>query len=296
MKNHILFLAVFIFSSCIRQNSNNLLAQKLGYNLDEPTELFAMPRTLKEISGIAMIGDTALLCVQDENGVVFSFSLKTKTINELLYFGPHGDYEDIALASNILFILESNGNIHEIKNLSTSAPEIKKHFTPLQKKNNAEALCYNPERDELLISCKRKTEGVNSDIKEIYAFDLKTHELQPNPRFIIKLEEIKSYLQQNKSINIYNNNLSKIKNINELLMPSAISIHPVTGELYILSAKRRTLTILDMKGNVKGLYPLENNFFMQAEGITFASNGDMYISNEGGKKIQGNILMFKYEK
>jgi hypothetical protein len=53
--------------------------------------------------------------------------------------------------------------------------------------------------------------------------------------------------------------------------------------------------IADKKGKIEEVYPLDPLMYNQPEGLTFAPNGDLYISNEGGEGI-ATILKFTYKK
>jgi uncharacterized protein YjiK len=76
--------------------------------------------------------------------------------------------------------------------------------------------------------------------------------------------------------------------------PSAIAVHPKTGETYILSASNRLLAIYE-KGILIDIFPLPSEIFYKPEGLAFAENGDLYISSEGMKNgfVSGQILWFK---
>ena len=57
----------------------------------------------------------------------------------------------------------------------------------------------------------------------------------------------------------------------------------------------KLLVIADPKGKVEEVFKLDPVMFNQPEGLTFAPNGDLYISNEGGEGI-ATILKFNYKK
>lgn len=78
--------------------------------------------------------------------------------------------------------------------------------------------------------------------------------------------------------------------------PSAAAIHPILKKLFIVcSQEGRGLIICDLEGNVEEAHRLDEGMYPQPEGITFAPNGDMYISNEG--LIQpGSIVHYPYRK
>lgn len=73
---------------------------------------------------------------------------------------------------------------------------------------------------------------------------------------------------------------------------SAIAIHPVTRDFYILSAFDHAIFIFSQTGELKHLEFLNPELFPQAEGISFLANGNMLISNEGDGKTQ-NIIELK---
>jgi len=75
--------------------------------------------------------------------------------------------------------------------------------------------------------------------------------------------------------------------------PSAARIHPVLKKLFILSSASNQLVVTDLNGNVENVYMLAKNLFPQAEGLTFKSNGDMYISNEAVSS-KAELLKFTY--
>ena len=84
-----------------------------------------------------------------------------------------------------------------------------------------------------------------------------------------------------------------MKNDDAKFEPSAAAIHPISKRLYILSSAGQLLVITDTRGQVLEAYDLNPDVFPQAEGIAFAPNGDMYITNEG-KFGPPTLLRFAY--
>ncbi len=75
--------------------------------------------------------------------------------------------------------------------------------------------------------------------------------------------------------------------------PSGIAMQPMTRDYFILSGTDNMLVVTDSFFNIKAGYKLDAGPFKQAEGICFAKNGDMFISNESAKKGPATILFFK---
>ena len=74
---------------------------------------------------------------------------------------------------------------------------------------------------------------------------------------------------------------------------SAISVHPIRNELYVLSAADHLFFIFDMQGRIIHMEAIDPKVFNKPEGITFLANGDMLISNEG-QNGQPTLLRFNY--
>jgi len=77
--------------------------------------------------------------------------------------------------------------------------------------------------------------------------------------------------------------------------PSAAAINPITQKLFIIASVGKVLVIADKQGEVEQVFRLDPAMYNQPEGMTFAPNGDLYISNEGGEGI-ATILKFNYKK
>jgi hypothetical protein len=76
--------------------------------------------------------------------------------------------------------------------------------------------------------------------------------------------------------------------------PSAAALHPITGELYMVSAVNKLLVVTSRRGNVKNVYQLDPSLFKQPEGLAFSPRGTLFISNEAADIGVANILVYRY--
>jgi uncharacterized protein YjiK len=76
-------------------------------------------------------------------------------------------------------------------------------------------------------------------------------------------------------------------------MTSDIGIQPITKKLFLLSASDHLLFIFNRNGTLEHIEKLNPELFVQAEGITFLPNGEMFITNEG-QDHKATLLQFKY--
>jgi hypothetical protein len=171
-------------------------------------------------------------------------------------------------------VLESTGDIYRIDTADTR--NAKKYKFKLEKKIEFESLVYYKQYNKLVLITK--DHGLKNDAILGYAFDPQTGTYDRQPFFTIPRKKV----------------LRKMKDYSAEFKPSAAAIHPKTGKLYIIASIGKQLVVCTPFGNVEQAYDLNPDQFPQPEGISFASNGDMYISNEGlhGK---ATILKFIYE-
>lgn len=266
-----------------------------GYDLSRPDFSFVLPDTLREISGLTDIDSTTFACIQDENGILFIYDMFKNNIIRQYSFNIDGDYEGITRVDSLMFILRSDGTLFEISNYKS--PNFKlTSFTTGIPANNNEGLCYDPDNNRLLIASKGKiAKGPEyKDKRVIYGFDLKTKKLTEKPVFEFDLSGIKQYASTNK-IDIPTKTKKKGKITEPFIkfMTSAITVHPITKKLYLISASDHLFFIFNINGDIEHMEPLNPDIFNKAEGITFLDNGDMIITNEGQNK-KPTLLRFNY--
>ena len=86
-----------------------------------------------------------------------------------------------------------------------------------------------------------------------------------------------------------------MKNDDAKFDPSAAAVHPVNKRLYILSSAGNLMVIAVTRGKVIGGFNLNPDKYPQAEGIAFAPDGEMYITNEG-KYGKPTLQAFPFQK
>jgi DNA-binding beta-propeller fold protein YncE len=190
-----------------------------------------------------------------------------------------------------LYAVNSDGVVYEVKDFKKSGKSNAVKFsTPFTGKNNIESLAYDPQKNRLLIAPKDK--GLDNDKdREIYELDLKTRKLNNTPVYSISLKQIEDYFKgdaleesSKKFLKVIGN-----KNLNEVFRPSALGIHPVSHEIYVLSSINNLVAVLAPTGTLRKIIELQGPEFLQPEGLAFAPNGQLYISNEG-KGGKANII------
>jgi hypothetical protein len=250
-----------------------------SYALAAPDRTVVLPARLNEVSGVTTISDRELGCVQDEEGAVFVYDLAQQRITRRMPFGPPGDYEDIARAGSRLFVLRSDGFLFEIQGLS-GTPPVKVHALRVPS-SDSEGLCHDARHNRLLIAPKTRLgrEKELKDTRAIFAFDLATASLQRDPLLVLSVDAIRAFAGG------WNRPALRF-------MPSAVAVHPLTSEIFVISAVDRVLVTFDTAGGVTGYASLDPKRFRQPEGLAFLANGDLVITNEAAG-WKPTLLIFK---
>ncbi|MDC7994001.1 SdiA-regulated domain-containing protein [Altibacter sp. HG106] len=253
-------ISFFLFRS---SGFSRIIADSDEYEINASWNL---PESLYEISGLSFLSEDRVACVQDEDGIVYIFNLKTSQIEREIKFSDPGDYEGIAVIGNTAYVVQSDGDVFEISEY-TSEPDTQKYENLIKSKENIEGLCYDKKNNRLLLAAKGARAN-DENFRRIYAFDLDSKTIDKSPAYTIQYTD-----------SIFNRLSDNILYRN--IMPSAISVHPKTSDIYVLEGKSPKLLVLDPTGATKALFVLDIETFPQPEGITFSPDGDMYISNEG---------------
>jgi len=298
-----LISGIILFSFCNPEAENDVPMEDVHeyYDLENPDARYKMPDYLEEISGLSYYGKGKLACIQDEKANIYVWNLEKGRIIDKYKFGKDADYEDIVVVNKTAYILRNNGNIYRISDFKKKDRKVETYKTPLQEKNNTEGLAYDPLSNSLLVACKGSPsiDEANSyeGYKAIYKFDLEEEELITRPSFLIDVECLDSYIDQSAFTRFSVRIAKKLHIIDSesSFEPSGLAIHPISGNIYIISSVGKLLIILNRKGEILDVKELDPKELRQPEGICFSPNGDMFISSEGhGEK--GYILEFEFHE
>jgi uncharacterized protein YjiK len=252
-----------------------------GYDLQNP-EKFSMPESLLEISGIAFNQGRAdtIYSVQDEDGRLFKQAWGVKKQSSIK-FARNGDYEDLAIAKKNVFVLKSSGSIYSfpLAEAQLESTELTKEWKNLLPKGEYEGMYANEATQQLFVLCKVCEVDKKSPTATGYVLDIQdSMEIVASGTFTIDMSPLKALGQKVKG-----------------LKASALSKHRESGDWFILSSANKLLIITSADWKIKEVHRLNSSIFNQPEGISFDTENNLYISNEGDELTAGNILKFTYK-
>jgi len=280
-----LFFLLFSFIP-FESNSQN----KFPYNLNNPTSRYELPEILNEVSGLTDIDSVHIACVQDEIGTIFIYNFLKGEIVSKHKFDSIGDFEGLTFTGKNIYILRSDGRLTEWSNFKSGKGTFKHFMLPLQTGNN-EGLCFDKPNNRLLIAAKSKPlSRDHSSERYVYAFDLSTKKLSQQPVYILNVRDLEEKVKQKGLFEPEINPKGKPRPYN--FRPASLSVHPITNEIYIISAVDRLLIVMNRKTEITHIEKLNPEIFPKAEGITFLDNGTMIITNEAATKVP-TLLVYK---
>ena len=246
-----------------------------GYNLAEPKKIF-LSESLDEISGIVFKSDTEIIAENDEEGKIFSINPNKSKQPKSWNCAKAGDFEDIVFTGNEWYLLRSDGILYLLTNPFSDSCAHQKFPSPFAE-SEFEGLYYDEGRKSLMMLCKSCSTDNEKKSVSVFAFDAVTKTWKDEPAFQIDVKSVAEKITKDKLH----------------FKPSAAAINPADKNLYILSSVNKLLVVADVNGMVKEVFDLPIADFKQPEGLSFAPNGDMYISNEASDGTP-TILLFRY--
>jgi hypothetical protein len=277
IKYYALFLLFFSCQALGDKQEKNYTSPQ-GYQLSKP-ERFKVRESLQEISGLVYNGDESnFIANNDEQGKLFRVGLRTTSAYPSWKFGKGGDYEELVYTGKDWIVLKSNGTLYQVLHMFTDTTESTAHHFPIRGKREFEAAYYDAGKNAIQVICKNCEEDKGQKATSVYTFRVDS----------MRYDSAAAWRFQNGDIPGLKDSPSKH------FRPSGAAVHPIEKRVYIVASINRLLVITDLDGKVIESHPLPRRHFSQPEGITFAPNGDMYISNEGDEENTADILKFKY--
>lgn len=281
---------LFFFSSCTGQSTQEESRQRspesnlpvfsnpFPYQLTDPDTIYFLPPALYEVSALSVYRPGELVMLEDERGIFYVFDLAKGEVIYQQRFAKDDDYEGIEVVGEYLYALKSDGDVFEVSNYNSDSLQTQKFETILREANDTEGMGYDAVNNQLLIACKAipyLKEKAYKGHKAIYAFDLAADSMIAEPVLLIEKDAIKKYFEAQLTEG------QEWQDDKITFNPSAIAIHPILDEIYILASSGKMLISVNRKGEILKAFHLDPRLFKHPEGMCFLPDGTLFISNEG---------------
>lgn len=275
----LIFLLFLLSCNSFSDREQKVYSSPAGYDLKEPVR-YRLRESMQEISGIELFPDEhKIMAINDEEGRVYEVDVAATKPYRYYKFAKDGDYEDICRTDSGWFVLKSSGSLFHVHGLFTDSVFSDHYKLPKVGKKEFETTYYDSAKNSIVMICKNCEDDKKVGLTSAYRFDLATKTFDTTAIYRFDNLEIAKLVGSDM----------------RFFKPSAAAIHPIEKRLYIVASVNGLLVIADLQGHVQEAYNLKHRLFLQPEGIAFAPNGDMFISNEGGYDGTASILKFTYK-
>ncbi|MFL5494602.1 MAG: hypothetical protein ACJ8DC_09505 [Gemmatimonadales bacterium] len=253
------------------------------YRFDDPPAWHVeLSRELDEISGLAFSPDGRLFAHGDERGIIWQLDPRTGRILKrfALAFGPAmqpymgkrpkpdvvtGDFEDIQIVGDRFFLLSSNGVLVEFHEGRDGERVPYRAFdTGLSRSCELEGLTYDGSTHSLLLLCKHAYPKAWRRQIVVLGWSIDTRRLDPSPR-----------LRVPESL------VARVTGVSQF-HGSAVAVAPESGALVLIAGPQRRIIEVSPSGELVAGKALKPKLHHQPEGLAFAQDRTMLISDEGG--------------
>ncbi len=259
-----IILAIFAVGGCggTQPRSNNV----------------ALSPALLEVSGLAAASENSVFAHNDEHAIVHEIDVETGRATRIFALGDptiEGDFEGIAVAAGMIYLVTSDGLIYAaIPGRDGERVAYRTHDSGVGPLCEVEGLTNAPDGGYLLLLCKRLRRGQSPPRLEIHRWRLGTEHAEPEPWLSIPLD---SFLSDSEAAE---------------LGPSGIEWDSVNERFLIVSGRSQLLISIDRQGNVIETRQLQTALHPKAEGIAILPACRLLLADEGGETRRARLANY----
>ena len=231
-----------------------------------------LPGKLDEISGLAMTPDGRLLAHDDEKGLVFEVDYRTGDILKAFGLASQGaiitdDLEGIAVAEGVVYMVTSTGRLYEFfEGAAGEQIGFTVYNSGVGGACEIEGLAFDSRDRALLLLCKNPLIQELEGTVAVYRWSIDTKQIVDDGSTLVELSAVLSAIDKKK------------------FQPSGIEVHPESGNYFLVAARQGAVAEVTPEGRLVSAVRFPAEWHRQAEGITFASDNTMIVSDEGAGK------------
>ena len=244
-----------------------------SYTLNEETATqWKLSEHLEEISGLAMTRDNRLLAHNDERGAIFEIDYQNGSIAKSFQLSDMknpvaSDFEGIATIDDQIYLVTSSGRLYECREGTAGESVLFNVYTTgVGRDCEIEGLAYDESKRALLLMCKGARSADMEGRLAVYHWSIDEKRLRKDAHIAIPVDEFARHIKE--------------KNF----QPSGIERHPISGNYFIVAARQGAIAEITPGGKVVAVREFPAQWHRQVEGIAFAADGTLIVSDEGAGK------------
>jgi uncharacterized protein YjiK len=275
----LLFLAVLDPAPVTALQSTSAGATLSRYDLSaRGADRWELPKALQEISGLAVDSAGRIFAHDDEQAIIYQLDPATHRVVKRFSFGLpalRGDFEAIAVVGRQVILTTSDGVLYAGREGrdGESVPYVTQ-ATGVGSYCEVEGMAYEAVGRALLFACKTPRTKALVGHLEILRWSLDRKALDPRPWISVRLTEI---IRQIKGPGFHPSELLRIAG---------------NGHYLALSGREHAIVEFTQAGKVVAVAHLRRRDHRQAEGLAFAPDGALLISDEGAGQ-RGTVTAYR---
>ena len=247
---------------------NALAGRDAMLNPDSALARWVLPKSLSEISGLAITRDGRLLVHGDDRGHVWEIDYRRGMLVKRFTLATDegvakGDFEGITVVGDVVWMLSANGRLWEFKEgKDGDKVAFKLHDTGLKKTCEFEGIAFDSTMNSLVLACKNVFDRQFKNSVVLYRWNLKEGVGEKLTRLAFPVAGVVGDNEW-KSLQI-----------------SDITVDPATGNYVLLASKEKALIMITPTGAAVSARPLPGEHG-QPEGVAIVRDSLLLISDEG---------------
>jgi uncharacterized protein YjiK len=227
-----------------------------------------------------MTNDDRLFAHDDERAVIYQIDYHEGKLIKAFAMGDRtalGDFEGIAAVNDTFYLVTSEGRLFQSGEGGDGDRMLYNTYgTGIGRVCEVEGLAFEPADRTLLLACKTARTKAAKKWVTIYRWSIDRRSLAPDSVLRIPLQAV----------------LDRVGT--DQFRPSGIERHAASGHYVIIAAKQRAMIEIDRSGNVLAAHRFPGRGrSVQIEGVTFSSNGDLFIATEAGGHGHGDLVVYR---
>jgi hypothetical protein len=275
----LLILAVLDPAPVTALQSTSAGATLSRYDLSaRAADRWELPKALQEISGLAVDSAGRIFAHDDEQAIIYQLDPATHRVVKRFSFGLpalRGDFEAIAVVGRQVILTTSDGVLYAGREGrdGESVPYVTQ-ATGVGRACEVEGMVYESAGRALLFACKTpRTQALVGQLA-VLRWSLDRKALDPRPWIFLRLSELTQELK------------------GQGFHPSELLRVPGNGHYLVLSGREHAIAEFTSAGKVVAVAHLRHRDHRQAEGLAFAPDGALLISDEGAGQ-RGTVTVYR---
>ena len=279
VRTALLALAVVVPAPVAALQSTSAAATLSRYDLAAPpADRWELPKALQEISGLAVDSAGRVFAHDDEQAIIYQLDPATHRVVKRFSFGlpaVRGDFEAIVVVGRQAILTTSDGVLYAgLEGRDGESVPYVTQATGVGRDCEVEGMAYEPAGRALLFACKEPRTTALVGHLAVLRWSLDRKALDPRPWIFLGLSKITRELR------------------GPGFHPSELVRVAGSGNYLVLSGREHAIAEITPAGKVVAVARLRRGDHRQAEGLAFAPDGALLISDEGAGR-RGTVTVYR---